>query len=335
MKKSIIILAAALLAMGCNTTQQHYKVKCDRSVVTGHATLVIDGKDIETKAVKDGKVTFKGVVEEPAFAQILNSDREPVAEFIVEKGTINVTDAGMTGTPSNDVVDRLGKQLSELVNSFYTPDATPEMRENVQKRYGEVIDSTFKANTDNFGSVALLIQMMESMPVEEIQNSLQSLSPEMQNHSIVKKLNEQLSKFKTVKVGDKYVDFSMPDATGGEVKLSSLVGANYVLLDFWASWCAPCMAEVPNIKFALTTYPSLTFVGVSLDEDADAWKSKLKELSLGGVQLSDGQGWYSEAVGAYGVNSIPANFLIAPDGTVVAKNLRGENLTEQLAQYLK
>lgn len=339
MKKIIILGLAAIMLAACTQTGLRYRIKCDRNVVKGNVTLVIDGKDVATKEVgKNGKVTFTGTVDEPKFGQLLNSDREPVAEFIVEKGTVTVTDKGMSGTHSNDVMNALSKRLSALVSQYYDKNATEESRMQVQTSYGEVIDSTFKANTDNFAGVALLMQMMQSMSIDQIRESIDSLSPEMQKHTYIVKMKSELAKYGNSSVGQKFADFTMPDAAGKDFTLSSVAGkGGFVLLDFWASWCNPCMEEMPYVKSALETFgpKGLTLVGVSLDDDSAAWKAKIKELGLGGIQLSSCEGWETAAAKAYSVSSIPANFLIGPDGKIVAKNLRGTQLAETLQKYLK
>ncbi len=138
--------------------------------------------------------------------------------------------------------------------------------------------------------------------------------------------------------GEKYKDFSLPSQDGKELALSKTVEANkYTLLDFWASWCPPCMAEVPYLKAAYDEYKDKGFeiFGVSYDNDAAAWKNAIATKGLNWVHVSALKGWECPTQALYGVRSIPRNLLIDGKGTIVAENLRGDALAAKLAELLK
>ena len=123
---------------------------------------------------------------------------------------------------------------------------------------------------------------------------------------------------------------------GKTVTLSSYKG-KYVLVDFWASWCGPCRGENPNVLAAYNKFKSknFTILGVSLDENKDAWKKAVDKDGLPWTHVSDLKGWKSDAAAIYSVHSIPANFLIDPTGKIIAKSLRGAELDSKLAELLK
>lgn len=136
-------------------------------------------------------------------------------------------------------------------------------------------------------------------------------------------------------IGKPAIEFQIPDTAGNNISLSSFRG-KYVLIDFWASWCHPCREENPNLKTAYEKYKSKGFniLGVSLDGvsfgSKASWMQAIKKDGLPWVQVSDLKG-SNDATVPYNVTAIPRNFLIDPDGKIIAKDLRGEELEKKLA----
>lgn len=130
--------------------------------------------------------------------------------------------------------------------------------------------------------------------------------------------------------------FSLPDINGNEIAImDEIAKKDITIIDFWASWCGPCMREMPNIKALHEEYKELGIIGISLDEDETSWKNAISELSLTWTQLSDLQGWNNKAARLFEVSSIPYTIVVTKDGTIIATGLRGESLKSFINSKIK
>ena len=134
---------------------------------------------------------------------------------------------------------------------------------------------------------------------------------------------------KTTAKGQQYTDIKLPTIAGNSLSLSDLVGkTDYVLVDFWASWCGPCIQSLPELKAFYAKYHGKRFeiLGVSLDDNEQAWKNMIKEKELTWYHISDLQGWKSKGAKLYAVSSIPATVLINKLGVIEGRNLSIDQL---------
>lgn len=150
--------------------------------------------------------------------------------------------------------------------------------------------------------------------------------------------NEEIDLAAATGINSKFVDLGLPGPQGQTVWVGDYVGQNkLVLIDFWASWCGPCMREMPNVVKAYDLYhdKGLEIVGVSLDKDKASWLAAIEQTGQKWPQMSDLKGWDCQGAQFYNIQSIPANVLVNEHGMIIARDLRGEDLINTIAQQLQ
>lgn len=180
---------------------------------------------------------------------------------------------------------------------------------------------------------ATMLQVIEN--TELIDQQVALFTPEVKSSFYGRFLAARLADVKIGKVGTQALDFVQADTSGKPVSLSSFKG-KYVLVDFWASWCGPCRQENPNVVRAHDRFKSKNFtvLGVSLDNNKAKWLQAIEADKLAWTQVSDLKYWQNEVALKYKVQSIPQNLLIDPQGVIIGKNLRGEELQARLCELL-
>jgi len=162
------------------------------------------------------------------------------------------------------------------------------------------------------------------------------ISPELQKNPLVVAFVNTEEKAKPLSIGHEAPDFTINDKDGKPVKLSDFRG-KYVMLDFWASWCVPCRQENPNVvkQYAQFHAKGFNVLGISLDKDKSAWQKAVSDDHLDWTQTSDLNSFQGATETLYHIQAIPSNFLIDPQGKIIAKNVRGLDLQNFLTQQFK
>lgn len=275
---------------------------------------------LDSAELKDGTFKFNKTLKLPElYGLTVDKEESPLYVFL-EKGKVDVS-LDPEGYYRNSVVT--GSASNDLFTSY--------------KKQKEVkIDAFIKENPSSLVAAYVLYRDFSyRLSPEEIRQNLQLLDPKLSNTPYVVVLKDLVNVLTSVGIGNKAPDFEGLTPEGKSIKLSDHFG-KYLLLDFWASWCGPCRRENPNLVKAYQKYHDKGFeiFAVSLDKNKEAWLKGIKDDNLSWTHVSDLAFWNSAAAKLYGVRAIPANVLIDPNGVIVGRNLRGEDLDKKLEELL-
>lgn len=318
---------------------------------------MIDGENI---IVKNNAFTLTGEASSEFTIAILSAEDNSLRPVIValEPGVIKVhldTISTVSGTTANDdfslfnnLTVRKMKKMQEIRQDFDDAAAnktiTPELKSELEGKYRQVSEevradsySFLKRNIANGLGEFLFITSANQLNLEQIKELIALSRPQFRDSELIKEVTASLQEQKATDIGGTYMDITLKDPAGKDIKLSDYVGkSKVVLIDFWASWCGPCRKEMPVVVDAYAKYKAKGFevVGISLDESKDAWTRAIKSMNMTWPQMSDLGGWKSKAATLYNIKSIPATILVDENGKIIAKDLRGDALLSTLESLL-
>ncbi|HEY1018878.1 MAG TPA: TlpA disulfide reductase family protein [Sediminibacterium sp.] len=370
MKKLLIILLMPVLAMaqgGQGFTMMQPQVSAG-FVIKGNLSGLKDSTEITLKGGDEGKIiakgiakkgsfTLKGKLTEPDIFQLSFAGYQQFVDLFISNDAITISgdlnqpgSIQVKGSPTETEYEAFKATFNPFFQEMRTKvqeingEKEPAKRDSMIQAYtalrNNVMNAAMKFVKEKPASPVSTLTLFAVMPLFESPIELEKvytqLQPSARKGALSREIEKKISDAKIGMIGSQALDFTQKDVDGKPVSLASFRG-KYVLVDFWASWCKPCRMENPNVVEAYQNYKdkNFTVLGVSLDQSKNNWLQAIQADKLSWTHVSDLQYWNNAVAQLYRIQSIPANLLVDPNGKIIARDIRGEELQRKLKELLK
>lgn len=362
MKRVLLAITTIVIFGACEINQKGYVIQGSINVYDAGIAILKQRKNsefvkLDSSVITKGKFEFIGSLKLPEMYYISINDTLPHLRLFAENSRISIDvhvdslrNPEINGSSVQAKLDAYNEKMlpfNEQLRLSYKEylkadkEGEKEKAKELEMKFDQISDDQKKValgvvaqNSDNVLAPYLVWgTLVYDLSIDELSKLASGFSPEIKESIYVDQINNHISVLKKVAIGEPFTDIVMEDPEGNIKKLSDLEG-KLVLIDFWASWCRPCRQENPNVVALYNEYKGKNFdiFGISFDKDGDKWKKAIDDDDLTWHHVSDLKGWNSAAGKIYGVRAIPHTILISPDGIILAKNLRGEELRKKVQE---
>ena len=330
MKKSILIMLGlgATLAAGAEHDKVIAPFSADEDGAMARLVNTDTGVTIDSTLVADHHAVFQGDIDEPVLAAV-QVEGAPAPHFILEGGTISFGGQGRQqyafGSILNDQMRALNTDLQRL-SAMYQTAQTAQEQADIEARFYAKVDSAIAANDDNVLGYSLFVSQASGMDYDALTEAF-ARYPYFAKFARSQKIMAAAEHRKATQVGGKMIDFEIPQPDGTVARLSDYVGkGKYTLVDFWASWCGPCIRQTAVLKDIYNKYKDdgrLDVVGVAVWDEVEDTKRAIAQHDLPWPSIL---GAGTIPTDLYGIQGIPCIILFGPDGTILSRDKQSDEL---------
>lgn len=338
MKFKLLSMAAGVVLTACTVAQaaDSYRLTLPMNADAEDATVFLvdfdNGAKIDSAVVENEKVVFTGHVDEPVVARIVMEGKR-LGNIVLENMELTMKPDGTVDSPLNNVIADMVRRQQEIYNRYQSiamlPGKDAEKAE-LERQFNAVADSVLKANINNAVGQYIFTDQAYQLDIDTLKAALE-MYPQFKKLKRVNNILDAAEKRARTAVGQKFVDFEIANDSTVQ-RLSDYVGkGKYVLVDFWASWCGPCIRETAVIKDLYNQYgpQGLEVLGVAVWDEPDNTRAAIEKHQIPWPQIINAQ---TVPTDLYGITGIPHIIIFGPDGTILSRGKQGDELRADVAR---